>query len=86
MSKGYFLVFSTAIISGFAVFINKFGVSAINPYIFTWLKNLTVAFLLTGLLLAVKDWEILKNLTKKQWFLLMSIGLIGGSVPFFTLF
>ena len=86
MNKGYLLIFSTAIISGFAIFINKFGVNVINPYIFTWLKNLTVAFLLTGLLLAMKDWQILKRLTKKQWFLLISIGLIGGSIPFLLFF
>ncbi len=86
MNKGYFLVFATAIISGFAIFINKFGVNVINPYIFTWLKNLIVVLLLTGLLLALKDWRILGNLTKKQWFLLISIGLIGGSIPFLLFF
>ena len=86
MNKGYFLVFATAIISGFAIFINKFGVDTVNPYIFTWLKNLTVALLLTGLFLALKDWRILGNLTKKQWFLLISIGLIGGSIPFLLFF
>lgn len=86
MKKGYFLVFSTAVISGFAIFINKFGIKVINPYIFTWLKNLTVALLLTGLLLALKDWEALKRLTKKQWFSLVTIGLLGGSIPFLLFF
>lgn len=86
MNKGYFLVFLTAIISGFAIFINRFGVSVINPYIFTWLKNLTVVFLLSGLLLVFKDWSFLKTLTKKQWFLLVLIGLIGGSIPFLLFF
>ena len=86
MNKGYYLVFSTAIISGFAIFINKFGVSVVNPYIFTFLKNLIVAFLLTGILLALRDWRILKNLTKKQWLLLVIIGLVGGSIPFLLFF
>ncbi|OIO40117.1 hypothetical protein AUJ10_03870 [Candidatus Pacearchaeota archaeon CG1_02_31_27] len=85
-NKGYYLVFSTAIISGFAIFINKFGVSVVNPYIFTFLKNLIVAFLLTGILLALRDWRILKNLTKKQWLLLVIIGLVGGSIPFLLFF
>jgi len=86
MNKGYLLVFSTAIISGFSIFINKFGVSVVNPYIFTWLKNLTVALLLTGIFLALKDWKTLKKLTKKQWFLLVTIGLVGGSIPFLLFF
>ncbi|KPJ57342.1 hypothetical protein AMJ49_01975 [Parcubacteria bacterium DG_74_2] len=86
MNKGYILVFLTAIISGFAIFINKFGVSVVNPYIFTWLKNFTVSLLLTGLLWALKDLRALKNLTKKQWFLLVIIGLIGGSIPFLLFF
>jgi len=86
MNKGYFLVFATAVISGFAIFINKFGVNVINPFIFTFLKNLSVALLLTGLLLAVKDWKTLKSLTKKQWFLLAIIGLVGGSIPFLLFF
>lgn len=86
MNKGYFLVFLTAIISGFAIFISKFGVSVINPYIFTWLKNLTVVILLTGLLLALKDWRALKKIKRKQWFLLIIIGLVGGSIPFLLFF
>jgi len=86
MNKGYLLVFLTSIISGFSIFINKFGVSIVNPYIFTWLKNLIVSFLLIGVILALKDWRKLKNLTQKQWFLLVLIGLIGGSIPFLLFF
>lgn len=86
MKKGYFLVIFTAIISGFSIFINKFGVSVINPYIFAWLKNSIVALFLTGVLLAFKDWKVLKHLTKKHWFLLIIIGLVGGSIPFLLFF
>lgn len=86
MRKGYFLVFLTALISGFAIFINKFGVSVVNPNIYTFLRVLTVAIFLTGLLLFLKDWRRLKNLTKKQWLLLITIGLIGGSIPFLLFF
>lgn len=86
MKKGILLVFSTAIISGFAIFINQFGVSIINPYIFTGLKNITVAVLVCCLLLAMKDWRLLKGLSKKYWGLLLAIGLIGGSIPFLLFF
>lgn len=86
MKKGLLLVLSTAIISGFAIFINQFGVSIINPYIFTGLKNITVAVLVCCLLLAMKDWRLLKGLSKKYWGLLLAIGLIGGSIPFLLFF
>jgi drug/metabolite transporter (DMT)-like permease len=86
IEKGYILVLLTAIISGFAIFINKFGVSVVNPDIYTFLRVLTVAIFLTGLLLFFKDWRRLKNLTKKQWFLLTAIGLVGGSIPFLLFF
>ena len=82
MKKGYFLVFLTAVISGISIFINKFGVAVINSNVFTFLKNLVVAVLLSGLLIIFKDWQKLKKLTKKHWFLLISIGLVGGSIPF----
>jgi len=86
MNRGYFLVFLTAIISGFSVFINKFGVNVINPYIFTGLKSLVVVLLLTSFIFLLRDLKTLKSLTGKQWFLLISIGLIGGSIPFLLFF
>lgn len=86
MKKGYVLVFLTALISGFAIFINKFGVSVVNPNIYTCLRVLTVAIFLTGLLLLLKDWQRLKHLTRKQWLLLITIGLVGGSIPFLFFF
>lgn len=86
MKKGYFFVFLTAIISGFANFVHRFAVEAVNPYIFTWLKNLVVALFLTGVLLALKDWNIIKKLSKRQWFLLVIVGLVGGSIPFLLFF
>ena len=85
-TKGLLLVFSTAIISGFAIFINQFGVSVINPYIFTGLKNVTVAVLVCCLLVMMKDWRLLKGLSKKYWGLLLVIGLVGGSIPFLLFF
>jgi len=86
MRKGYLLVFLTALISGFAIFINGFGVKVIDPYIFTFLKNLSVAVFLTGLLFILKDWRLLKKISKKQWILLVLVGLIGGSIPFLLFF
>jgi drug/metabolite transporter (DMT)-like permease len=84
--KGLILVFSTAIISGFSIFINKYSVSVINPYIFTFLKNAMVALMLSSLILLIKDWKLFSTLTKKQWLQLLLIGLIGGSIPFLLFF
>jgi len=86
MKKGYLLILSTAFISGFAIFINSFGVKVINPYVFTFLKNLSVALFLTGLVFLLKDWKALKKINKKQWGLLILIGLIGGGIPFLLFF
>lgn len=84
--KGLILVFSTAIISGFSIFINKYSVSVINPYIFTFLKNTVVALMLIGFIFLIKDWKLFSGLTKKQWLKLLIIGLIGGSIPFLLFF
>ncbi len=86
MKGGFCLVFLTAVASGFAIFINKFGVSAVGPSIYTFLRVLTVAVFLSVLLLIFRDWPKLKKLTKKQWLLLVLIGLVGGSVPFLIFF
>lgn len=84
--KGLLLVFLTAVISGFSIFINKYSVEVINPYVFTFLKNAFVAIGLTGFILLAKDWETIKKLNKKQWGLLVLIGFIGGSIPFLLFF
>lgn len=87
MNKGYFLIFSTAIISGFSIFINKFGVGIFkNPYLFTFLKNVVVAIFLSSLLIFFKDWQKLEKIKKKEWLLLILIGLVGGSIPFLLFF
>ncbi len=86
MKKGYFLVFLTAVISGASIFINKFGVSVINPFIFTGLKNLLVTLILTGLIVALKDIKLLRKLKGKQWLNLIFVGFIGGSLPFLLFF
>lgn len=84
--QGLFLVFLTALISGVSIFLNKYSVSAINPYVFTFLKNVVVAVALLSLLLLFRNFNELKNLNKKQWWNLVLIGLVGGSIPFLLFF
>jgi drug/metabolite transporter (DMT)-like permease len=86
-NQGYLLVFLTALISGFSIFIAKFGVGIFrNPYLFTFLRNVTVAIFLSSLLIFFKDWKKFKKLTKKEWLLLILVGLVGGSIPFLLFF
>lgn len=80
------MALSTAFISGFSIYVNKFGVNVSNPYVFTGLKNIMVAVFLTGLLLILVQWKTLKTLRKKDWLILVLIGLIGGSIPFLLFF
>jgi len=84
--KGLKLVFLTAVISGFSVFINKLGVTGINPYIFTFGKNVIAMIFLFSLILIFKNWNKLIQLSKKEWMKLSLIGLVGGSIPFLLFF
>ena len=84
--KGLLLVFGTAMISGFSVFINKYGVAMNNPYVFAFLKNLAVAVLLASLIMAVKEYKFLRRVSVKQWGLLALIGIVGGGIPFLLFF
>lgn len=84
--KGLLLIFFTALVSGFSIFINKFGVSGINSNIFTFAKNIIVAVFLFSILIFFNNFKDIKKLTKKQWSLLIVIGLIGGSIPFLLFF
>jgi drug/metabolite transporter (DMT)-like permease len=84
--KALLLIFSTAVISGFSVFLNKYSVSVVNPYIFTFLKNAIVALVLSGLVLTFKNRQALRGTNKKQWLMLILVGLIGGGIPFLLFF
>ncbi|MBU0707106.1 DMT family transporter [Patescibacteria group bacterium] len=86
MTKGYTLVFFTAIISGAALYLNKFAVDVINPYVFTGLKNLTVTMLLILLILGLGKLAELKRLPRRQWGKLVLVGLVGGGLPFLLFF
>lgn len=84
--EGLWLVFFTALVSGASIFINKFGVKGINPYVFTWLKSLVVFIFLFATILLFREFSELKHLNKKQWLKLATIGLVGGSIPFLLFF
>jgi drug/metabolite transporter (DMT)-like permease len=86
MNKGYLFVLMTAIVSGFSIFLNKFGVDGINPYVFTFSKNVLVVLFLLSALFLFKEFQLIRHLSKFQWLKLSAIGLFGGSVPFLLFF
>ncbi|MFH1240135.1 MAG: DMT family transporter [Candidatus Diapherotrites archaeon] len=85
-NKGLILVLITALVSGMSIFINKFGVSEMNPFVFATMKNLVVGVFLISLIFLLKEWRKLVAMSKAQWIKLMAIGLIGGSIPFLLYF
>ncbi|HCJ52741.1 MAG: hypothetical protein A2898_04730 [Candidatus Kerfeldbacteria bacterium RIFCSPLOWO2_01_FULL_48_11] len=81
------LALATAVISGASNFIAKKSVTVVsNPVVFTTLKNILVALLLVGLILVFARFKELRGLSKKQWYQLAAIGIVGGSVPFILFF
>lgn len=85
--KGVKFALMTALISGVAIFVNKFAVGAITPpLVFTATKNAGVGLLLIGLLLAAKKWGMVKKLRKGELVKLSLIGVIGGALPFYLFF
>ncbi|MBN2566651.1 DMT family transporter [Candidatus Woesearchaeota archaeon] len=84
--RGVRLVLATALISGVSVFANAYGVKGIDSSVFTSAKNLLVALLLLSGILLFQGRAELVCLTRRQWFRLMAIGLVGGSVPFLLFF
>jgi len=85
-NKGIALIFGTALISGFSIWLNAFGVKGIEPSLFAGLKNLSVGIILAALLIGFKEWRQIILLTKKQWTKLVLVGLLGGSIPFILFF
>ena len=80
------LVWFTALISGVSIFVNKFGVSMNNPFVFTFMKNAMVCVFLLSIVILAKEFKLFKKLTIKDWKNLVIIGLIGGSIPFLLFF
>jgi drug/metabolite transporter (DMT)-like permease len=84
--SAFLLVLSTAIISGFSIYLNKFAVKGIDSDVFTFSKNLIVGIFMLSIVLFFTGFSELKKLSKKDLVKLILIGLIGGSVPFVLFF
>lgn len=87
MKKGILFAIIATLISGWAVFINKFALANWgNSDIYTTEKNIVAALLLSSIFLGFGYRKKLKELDIKEWGKLILIALIGGSIPFILFF
>lgn len=92
---GLLLAAGTAVVSGFAVFSNGYGVRAwrdagASSASYTTIKNLVAAALLAVLALGLTRAGSREGFTRPQrplqWAGLLAVGVVGGSVPFLLFF
>jgi uncharacterized membrane protein len=85
--NGIIFAFITAIISGISIFYNKLViVSGIDPLVLNIIKNGGAAIILTIILFSSSIKQELPKLKKRDWLRLVTIALIGGSIPFILYF
>lgn len=86
-NKGIYYALATALISGVSIFLNKYAVAEVKPPLyFTSIKNLSVGILIAVGILLTGRLKGLGALKKKEMFYLLSIGIVGGSIPFYLYF
>lgn len=86
-SSAIVLALTAALVSGVSNFVNKLVVDTIQqPVVFTFIKNVLVAVLLLSILAVTAKWREVRDLKKPDWFKLVAIGIIGGSIPFVLFF
>jgi len=92
--RGISIAVVTAVVSGFAVFVNGYGVRAWSEVAtastYTTFKNLVAAVVLVGGGVAVSRWRSSEGLQRPdnaaQWIRLSLVAIVGGSVPFLLFF
>jgi drug/metabolite transporter (DMT)-like permease len=83
---GLLLVLSTAVISGVSNFVNLYAVQGTNSAAFVTVRNALVAALLIPLALTVMGAGARVPLRRADWLRLVTIGVIGGGIPFLLFF
>lgn len=87
LRTGILLALSTAAISGVSNFVAKISVTVVkNATVFTFLKNAIVGVLIIGLVVLFVKWKELHELKRADWYKLVAIAVVGGSVPFLLFF
>ena len=92
-SRGALLALGTAVVSGVAVFVSKFGTQAVpDPFVYTTARNLYVGVLLVGLLALLAltrrrgGGRPAGRIGRADAARLALIAVVGGSVPFLLFF
>lgn len=89
-ATGLWWAAGTAVVSGFAIWVNRFGVAAWSeaggslPY--TTAKNLVAAALLIGMLVASSRRRGFASTARRHWRGLMAVAVVGGGIPFALFF
>jgi drug/metabolite transporter (DMT)-like permease len=83
--RGTLLAFLTALVSGFAIVINRFFVVKIDPLFFTAIRAFFIGLIFLLISLYSCKWNF-KKFKKTSWKNLFLIGLIGGSIAFWLFF
>ena len=84
---GIGLAFGAALISGVAIYVNAFAVKQLpDAAVYTTLKNGVAGLILVGAVLATGAGRHVGDLSRRQWLTLVSVGVVGGSVPFVLFF
>jgi drug/metabolite transporter (DMT)-like permease len=86
-SIGVALAICTALISGFAIFLNSYAVREVSDAaLFTTLKNGVAGAVLLGLAFVALRRSDVSRISRRSWAGVTVVGLIGGSVPFLLFF
>ena len=90
-AAGIGLAFATATISGFAVFVNAYGVKRFDDAtVYTTAKNAVAGLLLLGLFLALRprsgEQATWKVATPRRRAAVLAVAVVGGSIPFVLFF
>lgn len=87
MHKGIIFALIAGVISGVSIFYNRVVViSGIDSLIFNIIKNGGVAIIFSSLIFFSPLQQQLKRLSLQSWIKLITIGIIGGSIPFILFF
>jgi drug/metabolite transporter (DMT)-like permease len=87
VSAGILLALGTALISGFAIWLNGFGVKQVpDAALYTTLKNGVAAIVLFAAAAALIRPVDLRAIDRRTWVRLGVVGVIGGSIPFVLFF
>jgi drug/metabolite transporter (DMT)-like permease len=84
---GILLAVSAALISGLAIYLNAFAVKQLpDAAVYTTLKNAVAAVVLSAAALALGAARDVRSIDRRQWPLVLAVGIVGGSVPFILFF